>query len=298
MILRLAITLFLLALLACNKLSSIESLKKQIETELASQEGVFAVAFKDLQTGDTLFIHEREVFHAASTMKTPVMIEVFKQAEEGKWSLSDSITVKNEFNSIVDGSPYSLSAEDDSEQQLYSMVGKKRTLAELVYDMIIVSSNLATNIVIELADAEKATQTMRDLGARDIQVLRGVEDSKAYELNLNNTTTAYDLMLIFEQLALGKVVSPGASSDMIRILMDQKFNEIIPAQLPGNVKVAHKTGSITGVRHDSGVIFLPDGRKYVLVLLSKQMNNPDAGVSSMANVSRMIYDYVMSRPNP
>jgi beta-lactamase class A len=172
------------------------------------------------------------------------------------------------------------------------MVGKKRTVADLTYDMIIVSSNLATNLVIEYVDAKKVTQTMRELGAKDIHVLRGVEDNKAYEQGLNNTTTAFDLMLIFEHLAKGELVSKEACNDMIRILLDQKFKEIIPAKLPEDVKVAHKTGSITGVRHDSGIVFLPDGRKYVLVLLSKEMKNADAGIESMATVSRMIYDYV------
>ena len=250
------------------------------------------MAFKDLQTGETLFLNEYEVFHAASTMKTPVMIEVYKQVALGKLSLTDSIEVKNEFHSIVDGSIYQLDFGDDSEQDLYTAVGRKSTLADLMYDMIIVSSNLATNIVIELVDAKKVTQTMRDMGAKDIMVLRGVEDSKAFEQGLNNTTTAYDLMLIFEQIGAGKAVNKQASDDMIRILLDQKFNEMIPARLPENVKVAHKTGSITGVRHDSGIVFLPDGRKYVLVLLSKNMSNPDAGIEAMANVSKLIYDYV------
>ena len=279
-------------LFACSTSSPQEVLKKQIETQLSTQEGIFAVAFKDLQTGKAVLINAHEKFHAASTMKTPVLIEVYKQAAAGTLSLSDSILVKNEFTSIVDGSTYSLSIEDDSEQLLYSLHGKKRTLAELTYDMIIVSSNLATNIVIELVDAKKITQTMRDLGANDIQVLRGVEDSKAYEQGLNNSTTAFDLMLIFEQLALGKAVNQDASKAMIRILLDQKFNEIIPAQLPQDVKVAHKTGSITGVQHDSGIVFLPDGRTYVLVLLSKNLTDPETAVKSMATVSKMIYDHV------
>lgn len=279
-------------LLGCTKPSALETLKFEIEKELFKNEGTFAVAFKDLQTSDTLFINARETFHAASTMKTPVMIEVYKQAHEGVWSLTDSVDVKNEFKSIVDGSLYSLDSTDDSEHELYKRVGKKRTVADLTYDMIIVSSNLATNLVIEYVDAKKVTQTMRDLGAKDIQVLRGVEDNKAYEQGLNNTTTAFDLMLIFEHLAQGELISKKACDDMIRILLDQKFKEIIPAKLPEDVKVAHKTGSITGVRHDSGIVFLPDGRKYVLVLLSKEMKNTDAGIESMATVSRMIYDYV------
>ncbi|MDL5045980.1 serine hydrolase [Oscillatoria amoena NRMC-F 0135] len=288
---RYPIILFCLTLLSCK--SDLQMLEEKIRKQLATQEGIFAVAFSDLSTGKTLLINEHESFHAASTMKTPVMIEVFKQAEEGRWRLSDSVTVINEFKSIVDGSLYSLSPEDDSEQNLYTLVGKKRTVYDLVYDMIIVSSNLATNIVIEYVDARKVTQTMRDLGAPDIHVLRGVEDIKAFEKGMTNSTTAYDLMVIFEKLAAGEAVSPEASEEMIKILLDQKFNDLIPAQLPADVKVAHKTGFITGVHHDSGIVMLPDGRRYVLILLSKNMTDMEAGTASLATISGLIYDFVV-----
>ncbi|AKD58800.1 beta-lactamase [Spirosoma radiotolerans] len=267
-------------------------LRKQIEQELSKQPGVFAVAFRDLATGNELLVRERDVFHAASTMKTPVMIEVYKQAAQHKLALSDSLTIKTEFKSIVDGSTYSLHATEDSDTNIYKAIGTKRTLEALVYDMIIVSSNLATNMVIERVGAQNVTQTMRDLGAKDIQVRRGVEDSKAFAQGLNNTVTAYDLMVIFEKIAIGKAVNPQASNAMIKTLLDQKFNDAIPGKLPRDVKVAHKTGSIAGVRHDSGIVFLPDGRKYVLVLLSKDIKDDKATVATMATVSELIYTYV------
>src|SRR5665647_34456 len=271
---------------------SMQSLKKQIIEELAKQKGTFAVAFKNLSNGKELLINEHENFHAASTMKTPVMIEVFKQAAMGKFSLNDSLIIKNEFKSIVDSSTFSLDSTDDSETEIYRHLGEKRTLYQLMYDMIIASSNLSTNIIIQLVGAKNVTQTMRKLGAKDILVLRGVEDNKAYEKGLNNTTTAYDLMLIFEKMAKGKTVNRKASEAMTKILLDQTFNTIIPAGLPKDVKVAHKTGSITGVHHDSGIIFLPDGRKYILVLLSKNLEEETAAVKAMACVSEMIYHYL------
>jgi beta-lactamase class A len=271
-----------------QKLSS-ENLKSAIEAKLKTVEGEIAVAFKDLQTGKTLLINEKENFHAASTMKTPVMIEVFKQAKEGKFKLSDSILVKNEFKSIVDGSPYSMDIADDSGDGMYKMIGKKMTIYDLTYQMITVSSNLATNILIDLVDAKNANASMRKLGAKDINVLRGVEDQKAFDKGLSNTTTAYDLMLIFEKIAQNKVIDKNSCEEMRKILFDQKFNEIIPEKLPKTVKVAHKTGSITGVQHDSGIVYLPDGRKYVLVVLSKKLKNVDAGVKMLAEVSEMVY---------
>jgi beta-lactamase class A len=268
---------------------SIENLKLAIEAKLKTVEGEYAVAFKDLQTGKTLFINEKENFHAASTMKTPVMIEVFEQAKEGKFRLTDSIFVKNGFKSIVDGSPYSMDIADDSGDGMYKMIGKKMTIYDLTYQMITVSSNLATNILIDLVDAKNANASMRKLGAKDIKVLRGVEDQKAFDKGLSNTTTAYDLMLIFEKIAQNKVIDKKSCEEMRKILFDQKFNEIIPEKLPKTVKVAHKTGSITGVQHDSGIVYLPDGRKYVLVVLSKKLKNVDAGVKILAEVSEMVY---------
>jgi beta-lactamase class A len=119
-----------------------------------------------------------------------------------------------------------------------------------------------------------------------------VEDSKAYQQGLNNTTTAYDLMRLFEAITQHEIVSAEASQAMIDILLDQRFNEMIPAQLPDDVKVAHKTGWITGLHHDSGIVFLPDGESYVLVILSKNLTNEDAGVQALADVSKVIYDYV------
>jgi beta-lactamase class A len=283
-------SLFLLC--ACSNRMTLNKLKDQISSKLAEQPGDFAVAFKDLTTGDSIFINEQTFFHAASTMKTPVMIEVYKQAAAGTFSLNDSIMLKNEFKSIVDSSIFSLNANDDSEKELYKHLGEKRTVYNLVYDMIISSSNLATNMVIELVNARNVTQTMRQLGANKIQVLRGVEDSKAFAKGLNNVTTANDLLVIFEKMANGQIVDSASSQAMIKILLNQEFNEIIPARLPKDVKVAHKTGNITNVLHDSGIVFLPNGKKYVLVLLSKNLQKEEQAKKAMAEVSEMIYKYV------
>lgn len=277
---------------SCTQKRSTDELRQQISEVLSEQPGKFAVAFKDLSTGDEIFINEHELFHAASTMKTPVMVEVYKQAAEGKFSLKDSMLIKNEFISIFDGSTFSISPEVDSDTLLYKEIGKKRTIYSLMYDMIIVSSNLATNLIIELVDAKNVTNTLRSIGANDIQVLRGVEDTKAFEAGMNNQVTAYDLMLLFEKIDKEELVNAEASMAMMDVLLNQQFNDIIPAQLPKDVKVAHKTGWISGVHHDSGIVYLPDGRKYVLVLLSKDLKKEDEAVKTMATVSKMIYDFI------
>jgi len=273
--------------------SNIEKLTAEIKNKLDSAKGIYGLAFKDLQTGENIFYNEKENFHAASTMKTPVMIEVFKQAEEGSFSLDDSILVKNEFKSIVDSSLYKMDISEDSGENLYQFIGSKKTIRQLVYDMITVSSNLATNILIDLVHAENVMRTMKEIGAENIKVLRGVEDIKAFEKDLNNTTDAFDLMLIFEKIAIGEIISEKACSEMIDILLNQEFNSRIPALLPSDVKVAHKTGSITGIEHDGGIVILPDGRKYILIILSKGIQGSKLKTNIQAEVSRMIYDYFM-----
>src|SRR5678809_711288 len=223
---------------------AMRSLKENIHQELSKQEGTFAVAFKDLSTGKELFINDTITFHAASTMKTPVLVEVYKQAAEGKFSLSDSLTIKNEFKSIIDGSLFSLDSSDDSETELYKHIGEKRTISFLLYQMIIVSSNFATNLIIGLVDAKNVSATMQQLGTKDIHVLRGVEDGKAFAKGLNNTITAQGLMILFEKMTKGETVTPSASKVMVDLLLDQQFYDIIPAVLPAGVYVAHKTGSV------------------------------------------------------
>lgn len=289
--LRVAIVLIPFLLLGCSGKPDRDQATHQIERIFERQKGTFAVAYKNLLTGEEILINEHTLFHAASTMKTPVMAEVFRQATEGKFSLKDSILIKNEFKSIVDGSPYSLSPESDSDTLIYKHIGEKRTIYSLMYDMIIISSNLATNLIVDLVDAKNVTQTMRSIGAKDIQVLRGVEDIKAFDAGLSNQVTAYDLMLLFEKIDKEEIVNAEASLAMMDILLDQKFNDIIPAKLPKGVKVAHKTGSITGVQHDSGIVFLPDGNKYVLVLLSKDLEDEPAAMEAMAKVSELLYQF-------
>lgn len=286
--------LMLFLLMGCSqKPGSLNDLEIAVRGQLNTLEGDFALVFKNMDdTTQFININPHEKFHAASTMKTPVMIELFKQADEGKFSLQDSIIVKNEFRSIVDSSSYQMDISEDSEGELYERIGQKCAIRDLIDDMITMSSNLATNILIEEVGATNVTETMRGYGADSLQVLRGVEDIKAFEQGLSNRTTAHDEAVIYEKIARGETVSQEASREMIEILKQQKFNEMIPAQLPEDVEVAHKTGWITGVNHDCGIVLLPDGKRYVLVMLSKNAPNREEVLSTFADISRTIYDFV------
>ncbi|MDP1677706.1 MAG: serine hydrolase [Bacteroidota bacterium] len=276
-----------------KSIKDFDKLKFLIDSIIATYKGDFAVSFKDISNGKRVDINAHEKFHAASTMKTPVMLEVFNKVQQGKLSLNDSVLVVNSFKSIIDGSEFSLSLSDDSEDELYNCIGKKETIYNLVFKMITVSSNLSTNILIEKVGADNVMKSLSQMGLQDIQVLRGVEDSKAFDAGKNNTTTSFDLSVIFENIALKQCVSKEASEKMLTILLSQKLNNMIPAKLPVTVKIAHKTGSITNVQHDSGIIYLPDGRSYILVVLSKNLTANKEGVEAISSISKRIYDFMM-----
>jgi len=272
-----------------------DSLQAKIQAEFAKYpKGSFALAFQEVGTEDKLLLNAHQLYHAASTMKTPVLAEVFKQIERGKFSLSDSLEVYNTFKSIYDGSDYALDPSNDSEQDLYRRIGTKVTIADLLYRMITQSSNLATNIMIDQVGANKVMKTMHRIGADEMKILRGVEDGKAFAHGMNNMVSAYGLMVLFNEIAQGKMVSKKASEEMVEILLKQHFRGIIPAKLPSTVRVANKTGWITNICHDSGIVYLPDGRKYVLILLSKGLDENTAH-EALSTVSEYVYRYMMSK---
>lgn len=248
-----------------------------------------AVAYLDLSTGEKFLRNEHESFHAASTMKVPVMLGIYEAASRGELKLDQPVKVKNEFTSIFDGSTFALDPKEDSDPSLYDEIGKELPLQELVRRMEVRSSNLATDIVIELIGAPRVMRLMKEIGANDIRVLRGVEDDKAYHAGMNNTTTAYDLMLVLETLAEKKAISPEASEAMIAILAQQEFNDGIPAGLPRGTKVAHKTGWIPSISHDAALVFRPDGTQYVLVVLTRGFAKSEEAKRVIAQISRAVW---------
>ncbi len=285
------------SLIACQSSPrTIEELNTAIHNRLEPLEGDFALAYKSLTHSENqLLIRPDERFHAASTMKTPVLIEVYKQANEGLFSVNDSILIKNEFKSIVDGSAFTMELSEESEEDLFTNENKPTSIYHLAYEMITRSSNFATNLLIDLVDAKKVTATMRTLGADSIKVLRGVEDLKAYEQGLSNSTTANDLLTIFEQLGTDTLISEQANKEMLEILKDQRYNDMIPAKLPTGTVVAHKTGWITGVHHDSGIVYTPDGGRFVLIFLSKNAPDRTAVIDASADIAKFIYDFEISK---
>jgi beta-lactamase class A len=265
-------------------------LEAELRSMVAASGAEVALAFKTLDGRSEVLIEPDVAFHAASTMKVPVMIELFKQAAAGKLSLQDPLLVRNEFHSIVDNSTFTLSAGADSDKAIYAADGRTLTLAQLCEAMITVSSNFATNLLIEKLGVENIRATVTDLGAGGMQVLRGVEDQKAFDKGLNNSTTARGLMVLFERLASGTAVGRKPDAAMIEVLKRQKFNDAIPAGLPKNVAVAHKTGNITRIHHDAGIVYAK--RPYVLVILVRGIQDSKQSGALMAKMSRAVYNSV------
>lgn len=279
-------------LLGCASAPPQSTLGPDIDRILAQHPGqTIGVAYYDLDSGASLERNATTTFHAASTMKVPVMLGIFEAVTRGELRLEQPVMVRNEFTSILDGSPYSLEAREDSDNELYEQVGKEVPLEELVQRMIVRSSNLATNLVIEKIGAPRVMTLMKKIGANDIRVLRGVEDDKAYHAGMNNTTTARDLMLILKALGEKRVVSHDASAKMIEILLAQEHNDAIPAGLPSGTRVAHKTGSITEIAHDAGLVLAPDGSRYVLVVLTRGFKENVDADRVIAEISRAVWAY-------
>jgi beta-lactamase class A len=271
-----------------------DSLRARIEARIAAVPGAVAgVAYRDLGSPDSLDLAADARFHAASTMKVPVMIELFRRVDDGALSLDQPILLVNQFASIVDGSPYTVDAGDDSDSSMYALVGTRVPLQVLMRRMIDRSSNLATNAVIALLGAERVTATARALGARAIEVRRGVEDDKAYERGLNNTTSARDLAALMAAIERGSAATPASCRAMREVLLQQEFNDEIPAGLPPGTRVAHKTGSITAVLHDAAIVY-PAGRPpYVLVVLTREIPDPKVAQALIADIAHLVHDHAM-----
>ena len=265
----------------------------QVEEYIAQfSDKTISVSVHDLKSGNEIHINADESFHPASTFKVHVMMEVFRQAQEGSFSLDDGLQIINSFTSIADGSKFSLDIKDDSETTLYSRLGENESISELTRLMIVRSSNLATNILIEKVGTQNVNSFIRALGIEGVSVLRGVEDNAAFRLGMNNSATARGLTPTMQLIAKGKVVSKRISEKMIEIMLKQGFNESIPALLPKSASIAHKTGWTNEFYHDTGIVFPKNRKPYAISIMTRGFaeDNEKAAHECMATISKMIYE--------
>ena len=277
---------------------AVDDVRSRVVRRIADVPGAtVGVAYRDIASGRSFDIDPDTLFHAASTMKVPVLIEYFRAIDAGRLGRNQDVLLVNSFPSIADGSPFSVGAGDDSDSSLYAFVGRRIAVRALVDRMITRSSNLATNAVIALVGAARADSSAHALGAHTIRVLRGVEDGKAFQRGLNNVTSAPDLAALLLAIEQRRAASPASCDEMLDILAQQEFNDEIPAGLPRGTRVAHKTGWITGVLHDAALVYPPGGRPYVLVVLTKGIPDEKVARQLIVDISRLVWSETSGKAN-
>lgn len=267
--------------------------------KIARQAGAANVAatFYDYESETSWSFQGNHWFHAASTIKVAILVSIFQCVSEDRLSFDSNVPVRNRFLSVVDGKPYRISRERDASKIVHDAIGKTLKIRELAYHMIVTSSNLATNLLLDLAGVERTNQILRDLGVSGIELIRGVEDEKAFACGINNRVTARGLLQLFRIIQDRKISSNDTSQQMLDILYEQEFRSGIPAGIPDDVKekarFAHKTGEISTVSHDAGLIFLPDRKPYAVAILTEWPVEVTSGRNeTIASISNAIYHHI------
>jgi len=272
-----------------------QSLHARIESliERAGAEHV-GLAFYDFESEIAFSYHGDRVYHAASTMKVPLLAAVFAHIAAGHARQSDVLHVRNRFTSAFDGSPFMVSPRRDANAVVYKAIGQTMSLQDLAYHMTVTSSNLATNLLLDYVGVPSVQALLQQVGASGISVVRGVEDDNAYQSGISNTTTARGLVHLFRALHAGDVVQGELRTAMLDILFDQRFRAGIPRGLPRDLReearIAHKTGEISTVAHDAGLIYLPKRKPYAVAVLTQWGPNGKGRSALIANLSRALYD--------
>lgn len=247
------------------------------------------ISFYDAETTIQWSYNADHYFHAASTMKLAVLLGVFRQIDRGELSLEAPVHIRNRFTSIVNQEPFMLDLGHDADPDVYGHLGRTLTVRELAYWMITKSSNLATNLLVDVVGIQTIQQALDELEIDGVKVLRGVEDQAAFDAGLNNEVTANGLLKLLRLIADGKAYSQQACDEMLKIMMEQQYRSGIPAGLPKAARVAHKTGNISTVHHDAGIVYLEGRKPYVLVILTQFAAETPRG-TAVAEVSRDIFN--------
>ena len=271
--------------------SALTTRVEEIAQELGG-EGL-AVSLYDYETGLQWSQRGDRWFHSASTIKVAVMLALFGAIDAGRFTLDSRLHVRNRFISLVDGTPFRVAAGRDADKEVHASIGKTMRIGDLARHMIITSSNLATNLLVDLIKVDQAQEMLARHGIRGVELARGVEDDKAFEANFNNRVTANGLVALFRVIYERRGVLPESAREMLDILFEQQFRSGIPAGLPSDVRsearIANKTGEISMAAHDAGLVFLADRKPYVLAVLTETEPNSDKRMDRIARVSTAVY---------
>jgi beta-lactamase class A len=259
-----------------------------------SKARAIAVAVHDLETGLRFSLHGDRWFHAASTIKVAVLLALFRARDEGWLRRDDSLHVRNRFFSGADGSLFHLNRDSDAMPELYEFIGRTAKIFALAEGMISSSSNLATNLLLDFVSVEYARKVLRDAQVDGVELRRGVEDHAAHEKGINNEATADGLLKLLSAIR-GDFLSNESKQEVIRILLTQRFDSMIPAGLPAHATVAHKTGEISTACHDIGIVYLPEREPYIAVILTEFDPEREGRRETVAAISEAIYRFLVRR---
>jgi len=253
-----------------------------------------AVALLDLESGFRFSLAGDRWFHAASTIKLAVLLAIFRATDEGRLRLDSSLHVRNRFVSAADGSPFSVDPSSDAMPELYQAIGRTAKISALTEGMIVASSNLATNLLLDLLGVEYARNVLRDAQVSGVELRRGVEDRAAHRKGIDNEATADGLLTLLSALR-GDFLKKESKEQAIHILLAQRFNSMIPAGLPAHATVAHKTGEISTACHDVGIVYLPEREPYIAVILTEFDAEQNGRRETVAAISEMLYRSLTGR---
>jgi beta-lactamase class A len=251
-----------------------------------------SVAYYDYRSGEEFAWGHADFFHAASTIKVAVLLAVFMAWEEKRLRLDDSLHVRNRFLSVGDGMPYRLQRNRDANGEVHDRIGRTMHIERLARLMITVSSNLATNLLLDFVGAEYAKDILREAGIEGIRLKRGVEDNAAHEMRINNEVTAVGLVRLFRLILDAKFISAASRNQMLEILCDQQFNAMIPEKLPEGTRVAHKTGEVSTACHDAGLVFLEGREPYALAILTEIAPEATTRYAPVAEISEAVFRHL------
>lgn len=269
--------------------SSTELQARFAELEAKAGAAALAVSIADLETGAEFHYHADRWFHAASTIKVAVLVGVFGAIFRGDLLPQSRVHVRNRFLSAYDGSPYRVRLDRDANPDVHREVGRTLRVSELADAMITTSSNLATNLLLDLVGLDVLQRTIEGFGLAGIDLRRGVEDDTAFEHGINNRVTANGLVGLLRLIGEERAFSPALSRQMVDVLLGQQFKSGIPAGLPRGAKVAHKTGEISTIAHDAGLVYLPDRRPYALSVLTEWEPSAIGRSATIAAASYLAY---------
>jgi beta-lactamase class A len=235
-------------------------------------DGVMGVAIEDLSTGDHFFLHEDEVFAQASSIKIAVLAHLYVQAQAGKLKLTDSYTVQSS----------DLVADSDIMGGLTPGV-TRLTLRDLATMMVAVSDNSAANVLIDRVGMPNVNAMFDSLGLTHTRLRRKMMDLQAAKEGLENISTPREMMTLLAAIYHGKVLNKDFTADFFKMLSTNK-DSWIPRDLPADLKVANKPGSLEAVRNDSGIV-LVEGRPYVICVMTSFLRNERDGEVAISEIS-------------